>query len=517
MKISNLDLLVVLGYFAVTLWIGFWSGRKEKKTADDYFLARTYLPWYTIGASLAATTLSTEHFVGMVGSSYQHGLVVANYCWLGIGTVFLIWVFLPYYLRSGLYTMPEFLERRYDPSNRLWYAVITTLTYIAAFLAAVLYAGGLALHTMFGWSLVPAILLVAITTGAYTIYGGLQSTAWSALSQFVALFIGGLLVAVISISKAGGIGTLMSEQPDMFHLLTPASHPVFPFLGILLSGLTVGIWYNSTNQFYIQLCLGGKDEWHGRAGALFNYFLLFWIPFLVVIPGIAARKLYPNLAAPDLAMPTMVRDLLPSGLTGFVLAGLIGAIMSTVSSVLNSTSTVVSLDLYKRFLRPDATPRQVVRFGKIAGIVILTIGATLAPLVAKMGSLFVYIQNIYTYVAPPFAVIFLAGVFWWRATGRAALLTTLLGIPFAVVVERILFPDINFLYRGSISFVFCVIVLVAVSTMTAAPDWQKVKSIIWTPAYARVPSDLRGPLYKNLAMWHVLFGLLVLIVYLLFA
>jgi len=269
-SLSLFDIVIFVGYFAAVVTFGVMVARKEKRTSREYFLAGDRLPWYVIGASLTASNISAEHFVGMIGSAYAVGLVVANMEWGNWYTYsLLVWVFLPYYMRSGLFTMPEFLERRYNRTCRYIYAVTTLVTYITAFIAAILYAGSLVLQALFGIPLVYGILLLAVSTSIYTVYGGLLSVAWTDFVQFIVLFTGGAIITMLGLEQVGGFSTLLTELPEKFFVYLPANHPQFPFVGMVGTVLSSSMWYVCTNQFLVHCCLGARSEWDARMGGVF--------------------------------------------------------------------------------------------------------------------------------------------------------------------------------------------------------------------------------------------------------
>src|SRR5438067_1724717 len=307
----------------VSLVIVFWAGRDGRRNAKDYFLGDKGLPWYVVGTSMVAAVVSSEHFIAQVGAGYSQGIVIAAFGWNAwIVYTLLIWIFLPYYMRTGLYTMPEFLERRYNPAARYVFAIFCVVGYIVSLIAGPLYAGGLALENMFGMNLVWAIVLLGVLTGAYTIYGGLKSAAWTDFMQMGILLIGGILVPVIGLWKVGGIFQLAHDLPQKFQVFHGPRHELFPFTGVFTSFLSVGIWYNCTSQHIVQRCLAAKDEWNARVGVVTAGFLHIITPFLFVLPGIIAFKLFPHLARPDHSYILLVKSLVPQGPRGLILAAI---------------------------------------------------------------------------------------------------------------------------------------------------------------------------------------------------
>ncbi|HUU30412.1 MAG TPA: sodium/solute symporter [archaeon] len=501
-SLAIFDIGVFVFYFVAVVSFGVAIARKEKKTSREYFLAGDRLPWYAIGASLTASNISAEHFVGMIGYAYAAGLVVANLEWGNWYTYsLLVWIFLPYYMRSGLYTMPEFLERRYNRTCRYLYAVSTLLTYVLAFLAAILYAGALVLEALFGLPLVYGVLLIAVTTSIYTVYGGLLSVVWTDFVQCIVLFAGGLVVTFLGLNQVGGLGNLLHELPQKFFMVYPTSHPQFPFIGMVGCVLSSSTWYVCTNQFMVQRCLGARSEWDARMGGIFAGYFKFVLPFIICLPGIIAFKLLGPDIDPNHVFPLLVQRVVPAGLLGLIMAGLASAIMSTVSSALNSASTVATLDLIvPLFRKGEATEEERVSYGRWISVLIMVVAVSFAILFSvRKGQVFLIIQNIYAYFAAPVAALFLLGIFWKRITSTAATVTFIAGFTLNELVDRVLFkiePFSNynaFYNRATIVFFLSLLILTVVSLVTKKPDPAVVDKICWRPSDMRLRGDGRSP------------------------
>lgn len=523
-ELSNYELAIFAVYLLATVAVGFLVSRGDRKTPKEYFMGNKRLPWYVVGTSMVATAISSDHFIAQVGAGYTNGIVIAAFGWNAwIVYTLLIWIFLPYYMRTGLYTMPEFLERRYNSASRYLFAVFCVIGYIFSLIAGPLYAGGLALQSMFGIGLVAGIVLLGALTGAYTIYGGLKSAAWTDFMQMGVLLAGGIWVPLIGLAKVGGFSQLFHELPQKFQVFHSTRHPLFPWTGVFTSFLSVGIWYNCTSQHIVQRCLGAKDEWNARMGVVTAGFLHIFLPALFVLPGIIAYKLLPHLERPDQSYILLVESLVPPGLRGLILAAIAAALMSHLSSMINSTSTILTMDLYKRVLRPDAEEKTLVTFGRWSGAVVVALGIVIAIYFSTtQQSLFVLIQQGFAYIAPPFAVVFTTGLLWRRATGPAALATIILGFTFTIFLQFYLFPHVafltpyaNYLHRAFISWIFCMIVMIATSLATRPPDKDKVEGIIWSPRYAALPPKerLRYSGWRELRIWWLLFISIVLSIY----
>ena len=431
-------------YLLLNVFLGLAVARRHTANPREYFLAGEGLPWYAIGGSIIAANISTEHFIGMVGIAYAVGFVVAQWEWGNVVTFSaLIWIFLPFYIRGGLYTMPEFLERRYNPHCRYFFAVCSLVLWIIAQMAVVMLAGAKAMRGMFDINETVTIVALALLAGSYTIYGGLRSVAWTDFLQFVVMMLGGLLVAGVRLAKVGGLTALMHAAPEKFKITYPITDPDYPWLGVWTLFLSVGIWYNCTNQFIVQRCLGARSEWDARMGVVFAGFMKILLPLLVVIPGIIAFRLYPGLADKDFAFPKLVRELLPVGLSGIVMAALASGMLSHISSVLNSCSTVFTMDLYRPFFGKDKSDHHMVAVGRWSAFLILFIATVLAIWFTKrqMG-VFTAIQNVGAWVAAPIAALFLVGVMWKRATAAAATFVLWFGFPYTAFVEYVLFKHV---------------------------------------------------------------------------
>lgn len=522
--LNAFDLSVFIAYMIGIVALGFWVAGRERKTTRGYFLGDKKLPWYVVGTSMIAADISSDDLIANAGGAFQYGIVVSAGSWNAwlIYTLF-IWIFLPYYVRSGIFTMPQFLERRYNSTCRYIFAFSLVVGYIAAILGGTLYAGGLSLQSMLGMNLTTAILFFAITTGAYTIYGGLTSAAWTDFLQVCLLLTAGVLIPVLGLWRVGGIENLMQQAPQKFHVFLPPTHERFPFTGVFTGFLTVGIWYSCTSQHIVQRVLGAKDEWHARMGIVSAGYLRIITPIFFVLPGIIAYALYPTLPRQDMAYLTLVKELIPTGLRGLILAGMAAALMSNVSSVLNSASTLTTMDLYGKLIRPQASEKELVTFGRISGVVILIVSVLVGLYYSTQGeSLYVQLQRIFFFIAPPFAVIFTLGLLWRRASATAAVWTIVLGFAFTAFLVFWAFPTIPWLrpyktyqHPALLAWIFCMAVMIIVSLLTEPPPPEKTDGIIWSPSYAKLPEELRRKYggWKDYRIWWAIFVVSTLSIY----
>ncbi len=499
--LATIDLFIIGIYFALVFGIGFYFSRKER-TSEDYFLASRNVGWFAIGASLFVSNISTEHFIGLAGSGATSGLPVGAFEWLACLILLILgWVFVPFYLRSNVFTMPEFLERRFNRHCATYLASISVIAYIFTKISVHLYAAAVVLERVVGWSPLTAAIILVVATGIYTIAGGLAAVIYTDLVQTLILLAGAIALTVIGMDKVGGFAGLRAAVPaDYFHMVKPVSHAEFPWTGIFFGAPILGIWYWCTDQVIVQRVLSAKDEGHAKAGTIFAGFLKISPVFLLVMPGLIAFALYPQLfkvvgghvTNGDIAYPTLIVNLLPAGLVGLMIAALLAALMGAMSSVFNSASTMVTLDFYKKF-KPDATERQLVFFGRLATGAMVILGILWVPFIHLLSSqLYIYLQSVQGYISPPIAACFIFGILWPRLNGQGAISSLLVG--FVLGAIRFIFElldktrhydsgairwlvDMNFLHYAILMFVVCTLVLVVVSMMYPAPERRKLAGL----------------------------------------
>ncbi|NLF57188.1 MAG: sodium/solute symporter, partial [Candidatus Hydrogenedens sp.] len=453
---------------------------------EDYFLAGRGLTWPLIGLSIVAANLSTEQFVGMAGQSAGGvGLAVSNWQLTGsVGIIIVAFVFLPRFLRAGIYTMPEYLEYRYNAWARAIMAVYTVAVYVLVTTATVLYSGGLTLHTIFGLPLVWSIWLIGAIAAVYTVWGGLKAVAWADLFQGAGLLLGGLVTLLLGFRAVGGAGAFFTENADRLHMILPSDHPDLPWTG-LLAGMWIPIFYYcGLNQFIVQRTLAAKTLRQGQLGIIFAAAMWVAVPFVIVLPGIMARQLYGGeLATPDQAYPTLIRNLVPAGLRGFMFAAIAGAVVSSLASMLNSASTVFTMDLYRRHLRPDAPQARLVGIGRAATLVFVVIGCLIAPFLGheRFNGVFNYIQEFQGYISPGILAVFVFGFAVRRAPAAAGAAGLLLSAPvYGLLQWR--FGDVAYLNRMAVTFaaVIAVMALMTLARPNPAPKPLPVREDIDT-------------------------------------
>ncbi|HEX9658737.1 MAG TPA: solute:sodium symporter family transporter [Rhodothermales bacterium] len=449
------DIVAFVGFIGLVIGVSLYASRKED-SEEDYFLAGRRLTWWLIGFSLIASNISTEHFVGMAGRGYELGLAIASYEWMAAVTLVVVAIFfVPRFLRAGIYTMPEYLERRYDPRARAIMAIFMMLAYVFVALASVLYAGAVALESMFGMDRVLGIWLIGILAGGYTVYGGLKAVVWSDLLQGIALLLGGLLIMVLGFQALGGWEPFVESAGGKLSTVLPWNHPEMPWLAVFVGGLWIpNLFYWGLNQFITQRTLGAKSLGEAQRGIILAASIKLVIPFIIVFPGIMAAELYgPLITEPDQAYPVMIREILPVGLTGLMFAALFGAVMSSLDSMLNSAATIFTIDLYKRHLTKSApSSRHLVKVGRITTGALVIVGCLWAPAVAKAGSIFQYIQMFWGFISPGIVAVFIFGFISDRTPPIAANGAMILGIPVYGLLLWFL-PDVAFLHHQMITFI----------------------------------------------------------------
>lgn len=492
--LSTIDLIIIGLYLLSVLAIGFYFSRR-KKTTTEYFLAGRHVGWIAIGASLFATNISSEHFLGLAGTGSKSGLAVGHFEWLACIIVLILgWVFTPFYLKSGVFTMPEFLERRYNSATRWYLSIISIVAYVLTKISIALYAGGILLYSVVGWDMYTSALVIVLVTGTYTILGGLSAVIYTDVIQTFLLLIGSITLTLIGLNQVGGWDVLVAETPaDFWHMFKPMSDPDFPWTGIVFGAPILGIWYWCTDQYIVQRVLSARSLDHARGGAIFAGFLKILPVFILVLPGIIALRLSNGEVTGDHAYAWMVTTLLPSGLRGLVVAGLLAALMSSLSGMFNSTSTLLTIDIFKR-LRPDADENMLVNFGKIATGLMVLLGVAWIPFIGLLSDerMYVYLQSVQAYISPPIAACFLFGIFWNRVNGKGAIVSLVTGfilggVRFILEIQHKISPldnsflrdiaGMNFLHFAIFLFVVCSAVLIGVSVLTESPDRRQLQNL----------------------------------------
>jgi len=503
-SLSYLDIAIILIYFAIILWIAQWASKSKSDSgsAIDYFLAGKSSGWLVIGASLFASNIGSEIILGVSGAGARGNMPMANFEIIASLVLILLgWVFVPFYLRTGVYTMPEFLEKRYSKACRSYLSVISILAYVITKISLIIFAGALVFETI-GIPFWTGAIITVVATGFYTVLGGLKAVIYTDMVQAFILLIGTIAVTAFGLYALGGwdhmIDVIVSAsgqegnppKEDFFNLWRPMADTEYPWTGMLFGAPILGIWYWCTDQYIVQRTLSAKDVSNARKGALFAGYLKLLPVFIFFIPGVIAYALLQegaidfSMENADQALPAMINGFLPSGLKGLAIAGLLAALMSSLSSAFNSSSTLLTIDFYQKY-KPGATQKDLVRFGRIATIVLVVVSLGWIPFMKSLmgGGIFHYLQSVQAYISPPIAAVFLFGLFYKWINAKGAIVSLWVG--FAVGVFRLvaeflsnegtiqvtegsflgLFLGINFLHFALFLFIFCAVILMAVSKM----------------------------------------------------
>lgn len=505
--LSAWDYAILAIYAAAMIVVGYFAARRGGG-ASDYFLAGRSMSWFMIGFALFASNISSTTLVGLAGDAYATGISVYNYEWMaGVVLAFFAIFILPMVLRSQVYTMPEYLERRFDRRSRTLFAILTLFLNIVVDTAASLYAGSLLLEFVFPnlefWQIVATL---AAITGVYTILGGFAAVMVTEVIQAVILLFGSVLISYFALQQVdGGWGAVVAATPpEKLSLIRPLGDPSLPWLGLVTGVPLLGFYFWCTNQFMAQRMLSARSLADARGGALLAGLLKLPVLFIMVLPGTIAVLLFPNLDRPDLVFPALMFGLLPTGLLGLALAGFLAALMSSIASTLNSASTLVIMD----FVRPNMqgiSDRQLTQLGRIATFVFMTLAVLWAPQISSFDSLFKYLQQILSYTVGPIVALFLLGSFWSRANAAGAFWALALGFAggFIFFSLNVLIPGlaeqfpsnvlmqslqdaiglkVHFLYVGPILLLFSSAVMIVASLATSAPDPARIEAFLWRPS-----------------------------------
>jgi len=514
---GTLDWIVLGAFFAVLAGIVVWVLRQKEDDTTDYFLAGRNAGWVAIGASIFASNIGSEHLVGLAGTGYNSGMALAHWemhAWI---ILILGWVFVPFYARSRVFTMPEFLEKRYTPGARSFLSVISLVSYVLTKVSVTVYSGGVVFKTVLGIDEFMGIdffwigaLGLVILTGLFTIFGGMKAVLYTSVAQAPVLIIGSCVILVTGLSAVGGWGEVMKHMGDQVHLIRPASDPDYPWTGIIFASAVIGFWYWCTDQYIVQRTLSAKDEKNARRGTIFAAYLKLLPVFIFMIPGMIAftahQKGVLQIDSADAAFPTLVATLLPAGIKGVVVGGLVAALMSSLASLFNSSATLFTVDFYKRY-RPESSEKHLVTVGRIATGVVVVLGIVWIPMMARIASvLYEYLQEVQSLVAPSIAATFFLGVFSKRITRIAGTAGLIVGfvigmIRLALVMFRDSFaPDtllgqfvaINWLHFCVFLFVFSAVLIIVVSIFTKAPDEESIKGLTFGSASSGQVAETRA-------------------------
>ena len=528
---TSLDWFIIAAYFVLLGSIAWYSSRNQKTTAD-YFLAGRNLPWFVVGCSLLASNIGSEHIVGLAGNGATSGMAMAHWelhAWI---MLMLGWVFVPFYYRSGVFTMPEFLERRFDSRSRWTLSIVSLVAYVFTKVSVTVYAGAVVFMTLlpdtFGspenafWV---GALSTVVLTGIYTVIGGLRAVVYTEVAQTGLLLVGSVFITLFGLQQLGGWGELkavLGENTAQFALWRPLSDPDFPWLGIMIASPVVGIWYWCTDQYIVQRTLAARSLRDARRGAIFGGFLKVVPVFVFLVPGMIGFALHSRgiITIPanpaggmngDMVFPTMVASLLPAGLRGIVVAGLLSALMSSLASLFNSCATLFTVDIYKK-LQPGRSEAELVRVGRFATGVVVVLGVIWIPVMKYVsgGGLYQYLQSVQGYLAPPITATFLLGLFFKRINAQGALAGLVMGFVLGMIKLTLQAMDgggafgesgllhaigsYNFLYASGWLFLISIVIVVGVSLATPPPNAAQIEGL----TYSAITPEQRE---ENRASW----------------
>lgn len=523
--LESLDWIVIALYFIILFGIAIWVILQRKNNTEDYFLAGRNIGWFVVGASIFASNIGSEHVVGLAGTGASDKMPLLIYelhAWI---VLLLGWLFLPFYARSGVFTMPEFLERRYSPAARWFLSIFSLAAYVLTKVSVTIYAGGIVISTLLGIDFWVGAFATVILTGIYTILGGMRAVVYTEAIQAIILIIGAGALTVLGLQAVGGWSELkQSVGPDYFNMWRPASDPDFPWPSLVFTSSIVGIWYWCTDQYIVQRALTAKNLQVGRRGTIFGGFLKLFPVFLFLIPGVVALALKNQgvieWETPDQAFPVLMSNLLPAGLRGLVAAGLLAALMSSLASVFNSCSTLFTVDIYKK-LYPETAEKKLVQVGRYATGIVVVLGILWIPVMQNIsGVLYEYLQSVQSYIAPPITAVFLLGIFSKRITAKGAMFTLITGLvvaTFRIIFELLkdsltpgsffhTFGDVNFLTFAAYMFLASVLIAIVVSMMDKAPDEKKLAGL----TFATLSDEQKASTRASYNVWDIIASLVVL-------
>jgi SSS family solute:Na+ symporter len=536
--LEGLDWVVLGIYFALLMGVAIWVVLQKNKNTEDYFLAGRNVGWFVIGASIFASNIGSEHVVGLAGTGFASGTPMAHYelhAWI---VLLLGWLFLPFYIRSGAFTMPEFLEKRFDSRSRWFLSVFSLFAYVLTKVSVTIYAGGIVVSELLAIPFWYGAIGIVLFTGAYTIIGGMKAVIYTETLQTIVLILGSIIITYLGLQEVGGWTqlreTVTAVSPDHFNMWRPMDDPDFPWHGLLFGGTIVGIWYWCTDQYIVQRTLAANNITIGRRGAIFGAYLKLLPILIFLVPGIIAfalsiqnPEIY-SVAKADRAFPMLVKTLLPVGLKGLVAGGLMAALMSSLASVFNSCSTIFTIDIYKK-LQPKKSEKELINIGKIATTIIVVLGIVWIPIMEKIGGgvMYQYLQNVQSYIAPPVTSVFLLGILWKRVNSTAAITTLFTGLILLVLrlgseiyyqpeiasgeaVSGFLFAfaTVNFSVMAIYMFVFSVILCITVTLYTDEPDYTKIEGL----SFGTLTVQNREQFKKSYSTIDIIFSVLLVFI-----
>lgn len=508
-SLATADIAFIIFYFILVLLAGFYFSRGSDKDSTAYFLAGRKIGWIALGTSIFAANISSEHFIGLAGSGASHGLAVGNFEWMAIFFIMLLgWFFAPIFIRSGVFTTPEFIGKRFDNRSRLFLTTFSIIAYVITKISITLFAGGLLLERVLGLDMYVSAVFMIVLTGIYTIIGGMSTVIYTSVVQAVFLIGGAVTLTVLGLNEIGGIAGLKANlDPSFFDIFKSVKDPDFPWTGIIFGAPILAIWYWCTDQYIVQRILSAKDADTARSGAIFAGFLKILPLFVLVIPGLIAAVLYPGIRGDEAYAIMITGTLLPVGIKGLVLAGVIAAMMSSLASCFTSTATLFTMDYYRQF-NPQASESKLVLVGRLATLVMVITAIIWIPVTKVISSqIYVYLQSVQAFISPPIAAVFLAALFWKRANASGAFWSLITGVTIGLIrflteiygfdSSGLIAPlanllTINYLHFAIFLFVISFSVLAIVSVFTEQAKTGQTLKFTFAKEYIQEPVFANG-------------------------
>jgi SSS family solute:Na+ symporter len=522
---ETLDWVVIVAYFLVIAAVAIWVMTRKQTNTEDYFLAGRNIGWFIVGASIFASNIGSEHIVGLAGAGAGGKIPMLIYelhAWL---VITLGWVFLPFYIRSGVFTMPEFLERRFNSGTRWFLSVFSLIAYVLTKVSVTVYAGGIVIASILHIDFWFGALATVVLTGIYTIMGGMRAVVYTEALQTIVLVLGAATLTFIGLDAVGGVsGLKASLEPGYLNMWRPPSDPDFPWPSLVITSTIVGTWYWCTDQYIVQRVLAAKNIKEGRRGTIFGGLLKLLPVFLFLIPGVIALALKNrgelHWDTPDGAFAALLMEKMPVGFRGLVVAGLLAALMSSLASVFNSCSTLFTVDIYKK-LYPSTPEKRLVNVGRIATAIVVVLGILWIPIMQNIsGVLYEYLQSVQSYIAPPITSVFLLGIFYKRINSQGALTTLVVGLIVAFIRIGLElgvghlepggflhgFASMNFLSFAAWFFLFSVSLCLVVSFLTPAPAYDRIKGL----TYGSLTEEQKAANRSSYNVWDIGLSLFVI-------
>jgi len=523
-SLELLDWVVLGGYFFILLAVAFWVIAQKNKDTEDYFLAGRNVGWFVVGASIFASNIGSEHVVGLAGTGASNRIPMLIYelhAWI---VLLLGWVFLPFYQRSGVFTMPEFLEKRFSPSARWFLSIFSLLAYILTKVSVTIYAGGIVIATLLDIDFMTGAVATVVLTGLYTVLGGMRAVVYTEAIQTVVLLLGAGTLTFMGLNKVGGWSELEATVgPAYLDMWRPLDDPDFPWLPLFVSSTIVGIWYWCTDQYIVQRTLAARNLKEARRGTIFGGFLKLTPVFLFLVPGIVALALKMKgqleWETADQAFPALMTSVLPVGLRGLVAAGLMAALMSSLASVFNSCATLFTVDIYKK-IQPQKSEKELIRVGQFATVIVVILGILWIPIMANISAvLYEYLQSVQSYIAPPITAVFLLGICFKRINSRGAMAALVSGL--VIVIIRLTLElskdnldptgvlyaigNVNFLVFSSWFFLIAVLITVGVSLATPAQPEAQLQGL----TFSTISDEQKIANQASYNIWDIIASLVV--------